>query len=130
MGAPAPLILVVDDYEDNRVMYAEYLRYAGFRVEEAGDGITAVAKAKELAPDLMILDLSLPRLDGWSVARSLRSDPRTPRMPIVALTGFALSTHGAQAMAAGCDAFMVKPCLPADLLACVQSLLQKASRRG
>src|SRR5262245_65856139 len=81
-----PLILVVDDYRDARDMFAEYLRYSGYRVAEASNGEEAVSKAIELLPDVVLMDLSLPVLDGWEATRRLKSDPRTAGVRILAVT--------------------------------------------
>jgi two-component system cell cycle response regulator DivK len=121
------LILVVDDFEDNRAMYAEYLTHAGYRVVEAADGREAVARTRELLPDVVVMDLSLPVMDGWAATRELKSDPRTRDVPVIALTGHALAGHSQGAREAGCDEFLAKPCLPATLLATVQGIL--ATRR-
>ena len=86
-----PLILVVDDYQDAREMYAEYLQYSGFRVAEAKNGNEAVAQARSLKPDLILMDLSLPGMDGWEATRVLKADEETRHIPIVALTGHALA---------------------------------------
>ena len=82
-----PLILVVDDYEDAREMYAEYLRFCGFRVAEARNGNEALEQAFTLMPDLILMDLSLPGMDGWEATRQLKADERTRNIPVVALTG-------------------------------------------
>jgi CheY-like chemotaxis protein len=88
---PGSLILVVDDYQDAREMYAEYLQYSGFRVAEAKNGNEAVAQARSLKPDLILMDLSLPGMDGWEATRVLKADEETRHIPIVALTGHALA---------------------------------------
>ena len=121
------LILVVDDFEDNRAMYAEYLSHAGYRVAEAADGREAVERTRELLPDVVVMDLSLPVMDGWAATRELKSDPLTRDVPVIALTGHALAGHSHSAKEAGCDEFLAKPCLPATLLATVQGIL--ATRR-
>jgi two-component system, cell cycle response regulator DivK len=111
-----PLILVVDDYQDAREMYAEYLEFSGFRVAEARNGAEALDKAFELTPDVILMDLSLPVMDGWEATRRLKADERTRAIPVVALTGHALSGHSNGAREAGCDAFVTKPCLPDALV--------------
>lgn len=123
MTAAAPLILVVDDFLDNRQMYAEYLAFSGLRVEEAENGHEALEKAFEMLPDLIVMDLSLPGIDGWEATRRLKADPRTKRIPVIALTGHALAGHSKGAMDAGCDAFITKPCLPERLLEEVRKTL-------
>jgi two-component system, cell cycle response regulator DivK len=118
-----PLILVVDDYQDAREMYAEYLQFSGFRVAEARNGNEAVAQAFELKPDLILMDLSLPGMDGWEATRVLKGDERTRHIPIVALTGHALAGASEGAKRAGCDSFVTKPCLPDDLVVEVKRML-------
>jgi CheY-like chemotaxis protein len=123
-----PLVLLVDDYVDNREMYAEYLVYAGYRVAQAGNGAEALDLAYELHPDLVVMDLSLPVMDGWEATRQLKANPRTHATPVIALTGHALAGHSRRARQAGCDAFLVKPCMPAELEAVVARML--AGGRG
>ena len=118
-----PLILVVDDYEDAREMYAEYLRFCGFRVAEARNGNEALEQAFSLMPALILMDLSLPGMDGWEATRQLKADPRTQRIPVVALTGHALAGASEGAKKAGCDSFVTKPCLPDDLVVEVRRML-------
>jgi two-component system, cell cycle response regulator DivK len=118
-----PLILVVDDYQDAREMYAEYLQYSGFRVAEAKNGNEAVAQARSLKPDLILMDLSLPGMDGWEATRVLKADEDTRHIPIVALTGHALAGASEGARKAGCDSFVTKPCLPDDLVVEVRRML-------
>ena len=118
-----PLILVVDDYQDAREMYAEYLQYSGFRVAEARNGNEAVTQARSLKPDLILMDLSLPGMDGWEATRVLKADEETRHIPIVALTGHALAGASEGARKAGCDSFVTKPCLPDDLVVEVRRML-------
>jgi two-component system, cell cycle response regulator DivK len=118
-----PLVLVVEDYQDAREMYAAYLQFSGFDVAEAANGIEAVEKTQELLPDIVLMDLALPRMDGWEATRRLKTDPRTRHIPIVALTGHALAGHAEGAREAGCDAFVTKPCLPDALVAEIKMLL-------
>ncbi|MDE3153553.1 MAG: response regulator [Acidobacteriota bacterium] len=118
-----PVVLLVDDYPDAREMYSEYLGFAGYDVVEATSGPEAIDKAERLCPDIILMDLSLPGMDGWEATRRLKSGPRTRSIPVVALTGHALSGHFDQARRAGCDAFVTKPCLPDALVAEIQKLL-------
>ena len=92
--SPAPLILVVEDFDDAREMYRDSLQFAGLRVETARDGREAIEKARTLQPDLILMDLSLPGIDGWEATRLLKSDPATRRILIVALSAHALATEG------------------------------------
>lgn len=121
--ASTPLVLVVDDFQDNREMYAEFLRFSGLRVEEAVNGHEALDKAAALLPDLIVMDLSLPGIDGWEATRRLKREPATKHIPIIALTGHALAGYSEGARQAGCDAFVTKPCLPEDLLAEIRRIL-------
>jgi CheY-like chemotaxis protein len=118
-----PLILVVDDYDDAREMYAEYLQFCGFRVAEARNGNEALEQAFTVKPDLILMDLSLPGMDGWEATRQLKADDRTRRIPVVALTGHALAGASEGAKRAGCDSFVTKPCLPDDLVVEVRRML-------
>ena len=120
----APLILVVDDYQDAREMYAEFLQFSGFRVAEARNGNEALQQAFELKPDLILMDLSLPGMDGWEATRRLKADESTQHIPIVALTGHALAGASEGARRAGCDSFVTKPCLPDDLVVEVRRMLE------
>jgi two-component system cell cycle response regulator DivK len=112
-----PVVLLVEDYDDAREMYREYLEYAGFRVETARDGAEALAKAPDVEPDIVLMDLSLPGIDGWEATRRLKADPATAHLTIIALSAHALSAEGDRAREAGCDGFIPKPCLPSDLVA-------------
>jgi CheY-like chemotaxis protein len=123
MNSTGPLILVVDDYDDAREMYAEYLQFCGFRVAEARNGNEALERAFALKPDLILMDLSLPGMDGWEATRQLKSDERTRQIPVVALTGHALAGASEGAKKAGCDSFVTKPCLPDDLVVEVRRML-------
>jgi two-component system cell cycle response regulator DivK len=132
--ATAPLILIVDDFEDNRAMYAQFLTFSGFRVVEAANGKEALDKASALLPDLVVMDLSLPVMDGWEVTRRLKSDDRTRKTLVLALTGHALGRHSERAREAGCDGFVTKPCLPEDLIVEIRRMLAsgppRAKRKG
>jgi two-component system, cell cycle response regulator DivK len=123
--APKPvLVLIVDDFADNREMYSQFLEFSGFRVAEAQNGHEALEKAFALRPDLIVMDLSLPGLDGWEATRRIKADERTRATPVIALTGHALAGHSKGAMDAGCDAFITKPCLPERLLEEIISMLK------
>lgn len=125
-----PLVLVVEDYQDAREMYAAYLQFSGFEVAEAANGVDAVAKTRELLPDIVLMDLALPQMDGWEATRRLKGDPATSHIPIVALTGHALAGHAEGAKQAGCDAFVTKPCLPDALVAEIRRLLDRPEPGG
>ena len=114
--SPNARILVVEDFDDAREMYRDYLEFAGFRVETARDGREGIEKARAFQPDLILMDLSLPGIDGWEATRLLKAAPETRQIIIIALSAHALATEGDRARAAGCDGFIAKPCLPPDLV--------------
>jgi two-component system cell cycle response regulator DivK len=121
----APLVLVVEDYDDAREMYAAYLRLDGFRVEEAADGAEALRAVADRAPDAIVLDLSLPVVDGFETIRRLRDEPATRGIPIVALSGF----PAARERDGGWDAFVTKPCMPEELIGAVRDVLGRGPGR-
>jgi two-component system cell cycle response regulator DivK len=123
-AAKKTLVLVVDDFADNREMYSEYLSYSGYDVIEAKNGKEAIEAAQARAPDIIIMDLSLPVMDGWEATRRLKADDRTRQIPVVALTGHALAGHSQGAREAGCDSFLAKPCLPDQLVAEIKRMLE------
>ena len=120
-----PRVLLVDDYPDAREMYTEYLEFSGFDVVEAGNGMEALQKAVDASPDIILMDLSLPVMDGWEATRRLKADARTSAIPVVALTGHALAGISEGAKKAGCDAFVTKPCLPEDLVREIRRILDR-----
>ena len=122
-GTETPLVLVVDDMDDGREICAEYLAFRKYRVATAADGYEALAKAAELLPDIILMDLSLPGIDGWEATRRLKGDEATRHIPVVALTAHALHSAHDQAIAAGCDAVVTKPILPRDLEAEIRRIL-------
>ena len=122
-----PLVLVVDDDQNAREGLAEFLVGCGYRVSEASDGPEALRKAIRRRPDLVLLDLAIPRLDGWTVARTLRADPVFACVPVVALSGLDYPDERLRAAESGCDAFVSKPCDPRRLLETIRTLL--AARR-
>jgi CheY-like chemotaxis protein len=122
-----PRVLVVDDYPDAREMYGEYLEYCGFEVVQASNGMEALQRALDTAPDIILMDLSLPVMDGWEATRRLKADKRTESIPVVALTGHALAGISEGAKKAGCDSFVTKPCLPEDLVKEIRRVLDAQS---
>jgi CheY-like chemotaxis protein len=125
--AERPQVLLVDDYADAREMYTEYLEFSGFDVVQAANGIEALERAVESGPDIILMDLSLPVMDGWEATRRLKADQRTADIPVVALTGHALAGISEGAKKAGCDAFVTKPCLPEDLVTEIRKVLDRRS---
>jgi DNA-binding response OmpR family regulator len=123
-----PLVLVVEDDDNLRDLFSAELASAGFMVLEAADGATAIEKATRFGPHAVVLDLMLPGVDGFKVARLLRADDRTADVAIVAFTALTSEKIREMARAAGCDAFMSKPVLPAALVGELVRLL--ASRRA
>jgi two-component system, cell cycle response regulator DivK len=123
MTAPRPLVLIVDDFQDNREMYAMFLEHSGYRVAEAANGFEALERAFALLPEVIVMDLSLPGLDGWEATRRLKADTRTKHIPVLVLTSHALEGFSEGAKAAGCDAFVTKPCLPDQLVLEIRTLL-------
>ncbi len=114
------VVLVVDDFEDNREMYIEYLSHHGFEALGAATGTQALELAFAHRPDAVLMDMSLPGLDGWEATRRLKADVRTAGTPVIALTGHVLAGHSQRAAEAGCDAFLSKPCLPELMLQTVR----------
>jgi two-component system, cell cycle response regulator DivK len=125
-----PLVLVVEDYQDAREMYAAYLQFSGYRVAEATNGVEAIEQANELMPDIILMDLALPKMDGWEATRRLKEAEQTRHIPIVALTGHALAGHAEGARQAGCDSFVTKPCLPDALVAEIKRMLGSREHGG
>lgn len=117
--ADAPLILIVDDYEDSRFLYVHALTSAGYRVEEAEDGQEGLDKAFSLLPDIVVMDLSLPVLDGWEAIRRLKKDERTRATPIIALTGHSVTEEDNP----GYTTLLVKPCMPDTLTSKIRELV-------
>jgi len=118
-----PLVLVVDDFDDARELYCACLEQAGYRTAEARNGLEAVERAIELRPDVVLLDLAMPVLDGVEAARRLKADERTCDARLIALTGYAVARYADAATAAGCARVLVKPVLPSDLVLAVEEIL-------
>ncbi len=105
-------ILVVEDDTDNRRIVAKVLSVEGYEVVEATDGVQALSRVQAERPDLIIMDLALPNMDGWEATRRLKADPETRGIPVVAITAFAMRGDEEQARAAGCDDYIPKPTRP------------------
>jgi two-component system, cell cycle response regulator DivK len=105
-------ILVAEDDADNRRIVVKVLTVEGYETLEAADGRSAVAVAKRERPDLIVMDLAMPGMDGWEASRRLKADPETADIPIIALTAFAMRGDEERAREAGCDAYLSKPCRP------------------
>jgi two-component system, cell cycle response regulator DivK len=122
------MILVVDDTLDARELYAEYLRLAGLRAEVAEDGHEALTMAAALRPSVIVMDLAMPRMDGWEATRRLKADPVTRHIPIIALTGHAIARSRERAIEAGADGYLTKPCYPDSLLTEVHRVMKDARK--
>jgi two-component system cell cycle response regulator DivK len=116
-------ILVVEDQEDNRRIIRDLLQSVGYQLIEAADGAAGVRLAKEERPDLILMDIQLPVLDGYEATRRIKADPELRPIPIVVVTSYALSGDDAKARTAGCDAYVAKPFSPRALLATIRKFL-------
>ena len=121
--AEAPLILIVDDAPDNREAYAEYLRFRGFRTLEAATGQEAIDQARTGLPDVILLDLRLPDIDGLEVSRYIRASAALDHTKIIAVSAAVFPADVAAAIESGCHVFLQKPCLPDALVAEIERLL-------
>ena len=110
-----PRVLIIDDAEDNRDIYGFFLAHDGFDVEVAADGEAGVEMARRTPFDIIVMDLTMPRMDGWEATRRLKADARTAAIPIIILTGYPATAAERDAQVAGCDAYLMKPCLPQAL---------------
>jgi two-component system, cell cycle response regulator DivK len=122
------LVLLVEDAPDTLEAFSHFLRGAGFRVETAVDGREAVEKSRSLRPDVVVMDLALPELDGWEATHRIKSDPLTRHVPIVAFTGHAFQQSKESARQAGCDAFLTKPLDPARLMSEIHRVFDLAGQ--
>jgi two-component system cell cycle response regulator DivK len=128
MSSTPPLVLLVDDDEDSRYLYSQSLQSAGgYRLAEAGDGQRAIEHASEQLPDVIVMDLSLPVLDGSGAMRAIRADAKTRAIPIIALTGYG-DVRASKEPNAGFQAVLVKPCLPEALVRTIESVLESRRR--
>jgi two-component system cell cycle response regulator DivK len=116
-------ILVVEDNEANQELITRFLRREGYEVFQAADGVTGVALALGKLPDLILMDLSLPELDGWEATRQIRANPATASVPIIALTAHAFAEDVINALKAGCNHYETKPLVYARLIKKIRALL-------
>jgi two-component system cell cycle response regulator DivK len=107
--APEPYVLIVDDFPDGREMLAEYLAFRGMAAVTSCDGADALSVARERPPAVVLMDLTMPGMDGWEATRQLKADPRTKDAIVIALTAHALAPDEGTARRAGCDGFVAKP---------------------
>jgi CheY-like chemotaxis protein len=130
-GLDRPLVLLVEDDRDGRRMFANWLEQAGFRVEQAHNGLQALERALDVMPDAILTDLNIPGSDGYELTRRLKADERTEHIPILAVTGYGPFTNDpSRADRAGCDAILPKPCDPEDVETTLRDLIQEARRRS
>jgi two-component system, cell cycle response regulator DivK len=118
-------ILIVEDQEDNRIILRRLLSTAGYDLIEAMNGEDGVALALSMRPDLILMDIQLPVMDGYEATRRIKSNAELKSIPVIAVTSYALSGDEAKARAAGCDAYVAKPFSPRQLLAKVREYLPK-----
>ncbi|MGH7266347.1 MAG: response regulator [Candidatus Rokuibacteriota bacterium] len=124
----SPRVLMVDDNEDNRDLYMTGLTAEGFEMHDARDGREAIERARAIRPDVIVMDLGLPGVDGWAATRRLKADPVTARIPVIALTAHSLDDSRKKAVAAGCDVFCTKPCLPDELAQKIRGVLGRRKK--
>jgi CheY-like chemotaxis protein len=125
----APLVLIVDDYDDNRAVYSEYMRSCGYRVAEARDGQEAIEKALALAPDVIVMDMYLPGLDGWHATEEIKNKSATCDIAVIAFSADSSDDNRKKAEDAGCCQFLEKPCAPTTLLGAVREVLGSSAGR-
>jgi two-component system cell cycle response regulator DivK len=118
-------ILVVEDQDDNRQILRDLLGSAGFRMIEANDGAQALTVARSQRPDLILMDIQLPLVDGYEATRSIKRDPELKHIPVIAVTSYALSGDEQKAREAGCDAYVAKPYSTRHLLAKIGQFLEQ-----
>jgi len=118
------VVLVVDDHEDNRRILRDLLASAGYDVIEATTGDDGVAMAKARTPDLILMDIQLPGIDGYEATRRIKADDALRRIPLIVVTSYALSGDDAKALAAGADAYVAKPFSPRAMLAKIREYLK------
>ena len=119
-------VLLVEDNEDNLVVYRTILDHVGYNVLEARDGEEGVSRARQEHPDLILMDISIPKIDGWEATRRLKADRATRDIPIIALTAHALEEDRERAIAAGCDGYLAKPVEPRRVVEEVQRFVGPA----
>jgi CheY-like chemotaxis protein len=122
-SGPGRTVLLVEDNEDNRMIYSTMLRHVGLVVHEATDGAQGLAMARTATPDVILMDISVPVVDGWEATRRLKADPATAHIPVIALTAHALPSDRQRATEVGCDAYLAKPCPPQEVARTVTRLL-------
>ena len=126
-----PIVLLVEDDQAGRRMYADWLTGAGFRVDQAHNGLQALERAFDVLPQVVVTDLNIPGIDGFELTRRLKQDARTRDVPVLAVTGYAAFASDPQrARRAGCDVVLSKPCAPEDLETAIRDLIRERSRHA
>ncbi len=120
-------ILIVEDNLDNLSIYTTVLEFTGFEVLSAKDGVTGLAMAREQMPDLILMDVSIPGVDGWEATSRLKADRATQQIPIIVLTAHALEADRVRALAEGADAYIPKPAEPMRVVGAIRALLNERS---
>ncbi|HEX5076923.1 MAG TPA: response regulator [Gemmatimonadaceae bacterium] len=123
-------ILLVEDNTDNRIIYRRALEHFGYTVIEALDGEEAIRLATERVPDLVLMDISIPRIDGWEATKAIRADPRTKAVPVVALTAHAMPADRARASEIGFASYLTKPIQPRKVVEEVERLTSARTAHG
>jgi CheY-like chemotaxis protein len=123
MADTSKTVLLVEDNEDNRTVYRTILEHFGYHVIEARNGEDGIRMAREERPNLILMDISIPVIDGWEATKILKADPETQEIPIIALTAHALATDRAKAGEVGCDGYLAKPCEPRRVVAEVEKFI-------
>lgn len=124
----AQAVLLVEDNRDNRVIYGMMLEHAGYEIIEAVDGEEGIERAREHHPALILMDISIPKIDGYTATRILKADASTANIPIIALTAHALAGEEQRAREAGCDGYLAKPVEPKRVLEEVRRFIGRAAR--
>ena len=119
-------ILIVEDFDETRAAYTDSLEGAGFEVLQARDGMEALERAKQTLPDVVLLDIGLPRLDGFYVAELWKNDPNMSRVPVVAISAHSGPDYESRALAAGCQMALSKPCGAKEVLTAIRKVLARA----
>lgn len=127
---PAKTVLLVDDDPDSRIICVTILEHHGFAVLEAPDGGEGLRLARELSPDVILMDVTLPVMDGWAATAEFKSDPETSRIPVIMLTARALDADRARGRESGCDSYLTKPCAPALVLEEVRKFMSAVEDAG
>ena len=124
------VVLLVEDNDDNRNVYSLLLRHVGYEVVEASDGQAAIESVLARRPDLILLDISIPKIDGWTVARMLKDAPATANIPLVAVTAHAFQKDRTIATEIGFAEYLSKPVEPRDVVKCVEQLIGGPARHA